>query len=71
MELGGKDYDFAGDYSIKGCYAYNDGTYDGIAYYGTGGTKAQMKNSLEDPKYRPDGHDCSPEGKVWIFILYL
>ena len=27
FELGGKGYEFAGDYETKGCYGYEDGTY--------------------------------------------
>ena len=66
MELGGNGYDFAGDYGTKGCYAYNDGKYSNKVYYGNGGTEEQMTTSLEDPKYRPDGHDCSSEGLLVI-----
>ena len=67
-------YDFTGgseDYE-KGCYAYYNktdlGDFTGRVYYGTGGTKKQMKKSLELPKYRPQGHDCS-EGKSQFFIV--
>ena len=64
LDLGDNEYDFAGNYSTKGCYAYNNGKYEGSAYYGYGGTTEQMETSLEDPKFRPDKYDCSLEGKI-------
>ena len=64
MKQGGGGWDFAGGYNVKGCYAYEDGTFAGIAFYGIGGTKEEMKiTSLESPKYRPPGYDCFQEGK--------
>ena len=62
MKLGTSSYEFAGDYSTKGCYAYKGGSYDGTVFYGTGGTEEQRKTTLSEPKYRPEGHDCSPKG---------
>ena len=58
LSLGGVGYSFAGDYSVKGCYAYSSGKYAGKAYYGTGGTTEQMKKSLNGQKYRLSGYDC-------------
>ena len=63
MTLGGNGYDFVGDYTTKGCYAYTSGQFAGLVYYGTGGTEEQIKTSLEAPKYRPNGYDCN-EGKI-------
>jgi len=48
-----------GTYSTKGCYAYGSGKYKGQAYFGTGGTEAQMKTNLEGSVYRPKGYDCA------------
>ena len=31
LSLGGVGYSFAGDYSVKGCYAYSSGKYAGKA----------------------------------------
>ncbi|KAK3232876.1 hypothetical protein CYMTET_56800 [Cymbomonas tetramitiformis] len=58
ISLGGNGYEFAGSYSTKGCYAYSSGTYQGMAYFGTGGTNAESSAAVSSPKYRPAGHDC-------------
>ena len=58
LSLGSGGSSFAGDYSVKGCYAYSSGKYAGKAYYGTGGTTEQMKKSLNGQKYRLSGYDC-------------
>ena len=52
LKLGGKGYAFSGGYATKGCYAYKGGKYNGRAYFGTGGSKAQMAAKLRAPKYR-------------------
>ena len=61
LEEGGGGYDFAGDYSTKGCYAYDTShaNYAGMMYYGTDGTTEEMQESLEAPMFRPKGYDCS------------
>ena len=43
-------YPFAGDYGTKGCYFYKGGhkKYDGLAFYGRGGTWAQMVDPRKD-----------------------
>ncbi len=61
--LGGKGYEFAGDYSTKGCYAYSDGSFAGRAYYGIGGIDEEMEASALFPQHRPDGYDCY-EGNI-------
>ena len=68
LQLGGEGYDFASEFSDKGCYSYKEGSYAGIVFYGTGGTEEQMKSSLVAPQYRPNGHDCA-EGKFQVFYL--
>jgi len=45
-------------YSEKGCFSYNDGTFKGHAFYGTGGTEALKKKPLTGVKYRIKGCDC-------------
>ena len=62
FKAGGAGYDFEGNYKIKGCHAYTRRPYFGMMYYGTGGTTAQMQESLTDPEYRPPGYDCSKTG---------
>ena len=49
---------FVGDYTTKGCYAYNLGGYANKAYYGTGGSVAEMTTPLGSGKFRPFGYDC-------------
>ncbi|MGY8827933.1 MAG: hypothetical protein ACKVJG_29180, partial [Candidatus Latescibacterota bacterium] len=43
LRIGGEGYDFEDDYGTKGCYAYDSGTYEGIAFFGTGGDAADME----------------------------
>ena len=51
---GGNGFPFEGDYAIKGCYMYLSGSYVGRAFFGTGGTSAEMTASdLEAPLSRP------------------
>ena len=58
LSLGGEGYSFAGDFSVKGCYAYSSGKYAGKVYYGTGGTTEQMKKSVSGQAHRLAGYDC-------------
>ena len=48
----------SGNYKTKGCYAYNDGSYNGI-YFGTGGDPDERPDDRmtdpDSPKYRPVG----------------
>ena len=47
-------YPFAGNYGTKGCYFYKGGheKYDGLAFYGRGGTKAQLEDpGKKDPQF--------------------
>ena len=54
LKIGGGGSDFAGSYSTKGLYAYKSGKYSGIAFFGKGGTEAQMKQPINNStKYRP------------------
>ena len=64
LKLGSSSYEFAKDYTTKGCYAYKGGSYDGIVFYGTGGTEQQTKTALSAPKYRPEGYDCPAKGNL-------
>ena len=58
LQKGTENYGFSGDYGTKGCYAYKSGGYAGVAFYGTGGSEAEMKTQLSSA-YRPDGYNCS------------
>ena len=62
MNQGGNGYSFSGDYATKGCYAYDSGNNANMAFYGTGGTDDEMKNTLASPQYRPKGYDCVTQG---------
>jgi hypothetical protein len=57
LRIGGEGYDFEGDYGTKGCYAYDSGTYEGIAFFGTGGDPADMEAEAQTAKgkYRVTG----------------
>jgi len=63
LSLGGGGFNFTGNYVSKGCYTYSSGTYAQYAYYGTGGTDAEISNtSLGFNSYgeriRVSGWDC-------------
>ncbi len=60
--IGGAGYEFVGDHTTKGCYAYSSGKHNGRVYYGKGGTLSQMKSSPGAGKYRPVGYDCNYPG---------
>ena len=67
LKVGGKGYPFAGPYYTKGLYAYSNGKYAGMAFYGTGGTtEAQMTNTLSPPVFRPEQAVNSDRGDVQI-----
>ena len=77
LKLGYHETAFAGDYTTKGCYAYADGKYAGHVFYGTGGTRKEMKATLEksrrkrshlDAKYRPIGYDCTTACMITVFL---
>jgi len=60
LSLGGAGSDFTDSYATKGCYAYDSGTYKGMAFFGTGGDNSEMK---KPPGWyanwsRPAGYDC-------------
>jgi len=71
LSLGDANYPFVGDYHIKGCYAYEKGSWStkrgygpnvqgGTVFYGTGGTITQKSEELSGMHYRPEGYDCKP-----------
>ena len=65
---------FAGPKSRKGCYTYYSGENKGFYWYGTGGSNAQIRESLDGPQeldyYRPKGFDCE-KGSFLIAKLLL
>ena len=78
LQLGGNGYAFAGSYGTKGCYSYESGKYQGMAYFGTGGTETAMRATPAKPKYRIEtrcegpqsqaaGADCIAEPAPWAF----
>ena len=52
LQLGGNGSAFASDNGTKGCYYYPSGPYGGMAFYGTGGTVAEMSTSLSGSQQR-------------------
>jgi len=64
LKIGGGGYAFAESYSTKGLYAYKSGKYSGMAFFGKGGTEAQMKQPLKHPKYRPTPPPAATDEKV-------
>ena len=59
--ISNSENEFAGDYETKGCYVYLSGDFEGLSFYGTGGTVEEMQQSLQNPKERPQGYDCNGE----------
>jgi hypothetical protein len=56
----GISYMGAGAYTSKGCYAWSSGTNAGKAWFGTGGTTAQMQAGLDSSKYRFCSYTSTP-----------
>lgn len=59
LYYGDANYQFAGDWSVKGCYTYvdaDDPFYGGV-WFGTGGTEEQMNTALDRPvrRFEPCG----------------
>ena len=53
LQIGGGGYDFAGTgWKSKGCYTYNSGKYEGMAFFGSDGDAAAMSEPLDEPKVR-------------------
>ena len=52
LQIGGGGYNFAGEYGTKGCYTYNSGKYEGMAFFGTGGDTIAMSEPVDEPKVR-------------------
>merc|ERR1719411_298688 len=48
LQEGGGGHSFAGSYRTKGCYFYANGTYGGMAFFGTGGTVAEMSVPVDE-----------------------
>ena len=62
LQRGSASFPFVGDYKVKGCYAYNDGSYANIAWYGTGGSIEEIsKPYISTGVFRPFGYDCSTD----------
>ena len=55
---GGRGYNFAGNYWVKGCYTYSSGIFRGHIYYGTGGRDDQKVTCLKQPKSRTKSTKC-------------
>jgi len=53
LRLGGDGFRFANRYRTKGLYSYNTGRFQGIAFFGQGGSDQDMRKELDSPKYRP------------------
>ena len=56
LGLGGAGTAFSGAFATKGLYAYDKASgnkYAGMAFFGTGGTRAEQDTPVKAPKYRP------------------
>ena len=52
-------------FCFKGCYAYPTGIYEGLVFYGTGGSKEKMQDQVVQGKFRPQGYDCNGIHKIY------
>ena len=52
LTLGGAGYAFEGTYATKGLYTYSSGGCFGMAFFGTGGTIADMRGPCSKPTMR-------------------
>ena len=58
LQVGGAGHPFVGDWGTKGLYAYRSGQYNGMAYFGTGGSERdRLTMPHESEKYRPWNRD--------------
>ena len=53
MEIGGKGHSFEAESSVKGCYAYDSGNYNGMAFFGS---KGPVKNMAITPLEQNSGY---------------
>ena len=54
LQVGGAGHPFVGNWGTKGLYAYRSGQYNGIAYFGTGGSERdRLTMPHESDRYRP------------------
>jgi hypothetical protein len=52
LAAGGNGYNFVGNWATKGLYCYNSGSYNGICYFGTGGSSYDETVPLSGSRYR-------------------
>ena len=58
LNVGGAGHPFVGNWQTKGFYAYRSGQYNGIAYFGSGGSEHErLAYPSESEKYRPWNRD--------------
>ena len=74
LTAGNGRYNFAGEYNIKGCYAYTEASgssYRGAYWYGTHGASPEIKASLDQSPtyYRPEGFDCPQFQGFYINLI--
>ena len=62
LKLGGRDHQFSGSYSTKGCYAFESGDFENMVFYGTGGSHDEMEEPLTSPMFRPIAFDSNHIG---------
>ena len=68
LGIGGKGYSFETEASVKGCYAYNSGNYNGLAFFGS---KGPIKNMALKPTYTgsyPIYKPCLKAGEIRLFF---
>ena len=53
LRPGAAGMDFAGNYPVKGLYAYSEGEFGGVAFFGTGGDAVAMDAQPRVGQYRP------------------
>ena len=72
LKLGNENAQFSYDYRQKGCFAYKAGLFNGVAFYGKGGSVEDMKKTpTQSTAYRPENHDCAAGKCSMCVCMYV
>ena len=76
LQFGGNGFAFAAPVENgyqMGCYAYKDGSYKDMAFYGYGGDDDEVSKPFDEDSeyYRPNGYDCGIEGILYDFACSM
>ena len=68
---GSGDHPFSSDtFTYKGCYAYSGGSFKDKAFYGKGGSLADLRKALPSLRYRPKNYDCAADNRACMYCIF-